>query len=151
MIVRTLPHREESVAQSIVEIQRAAYLVESAIIRYEIPSVHATLDDIVSSRETFLGCEIEGQLAGVTSYDDAQPDVEVCRLVVAPAYFRRGAGAALVQAVVSTFGASRAIYVSTGADNGPAIRLYENLGFSIALRRTLDDGLRLVSLRREAQ
>jgi ribosomal protein S18 acetylase RimI-like enzyme len=149
MIVDVLGHHDGAVATRILEIQREAYLVESAIIRYEIPAVRASVDDITASPETFLGCDSGGKIAGVISYDARRQDVEICRLVVDPPQFGRGLGAALVDAVVREFGSSRAIYVSTGADNQPAIRLYEKQGFAVASVRTLGDGLRLVELRRE--
>lgn len=54
--------------------------------------------------------------------------VDIDRLVVDPAIYRRGAGRKLVQAVLTRAGHRRTI-VSTGWSYLPALALYRELGF----------------------
>jgi ribosomal protein S18 acetylase RimI-like enzyme len=55
--------------------------------------------------------------------------LDIHRLVVHPAYFRRGIGKTLVQFVEQVEDGIETIIVSTGAKNVPAKRLYTQLGF----------------------
>ena len=55
--------------------------------------------------------------------------VDIDRLAVAPAAFRRGIGRALVAAVHDREPDARAFTVSTGTDNAPAVALYTSLGY----------------------
>lgn len=148
MIV-TLDHRDADVAARLCALQKASYAVESAIIRYDIPLMFESPGDLARASETFLGYPDGASLAGALAYETWPHEIEICRLMVHPDHFRRGVGTRLIEEVV---GKARGlpVRVSTGADNAPAIRLYERLGFAISLRRTLPDGLRLVELRREA-
>lgn len=56
--------------------------------------------------------------------------LDIHRLVVHPAYFRRGIGQALVRMVEQVEDGIKTIVVSTGAKNIPAKRLYRQLGYS---------------------
>ena len=55
--------------------------------------------------------------------------LDIHRLVVHPAYFRRGIGQALVRMVEQVEDGIKTIVVSTGAKNIPATRLYWQLGY----------------------
>jgi ribosomal protein S18 acetylase RimI-like enzyme len=148
MIV-TLDHRDAAVAARLCALQKASYAIESAIIGYAIPLMFESPEDLARTPETFLGFSDGASLAGALAYETWPDEIEICRLMVHPDHFRRGIGSRLVEEVVKKADGGE-IRVSTGADNAPAISLYERLGFAISKQRTLPDGLRLVELRRPA-
>ncbi|EFH83701.1 GNAT family N-acetyltransferase [Ktedonobacter racemifer] len=118
-------------AQRLLEVQRAAYLVEAKLIGSSaIPALQEDLEALQNSDEIFYGCWIDGELAGAISYKREGSLLDIYRLVVHPSYFRRGIGKALVSFVEEVEEGIERIIVSTGARNLPAKRLYEVLGFS---------------------
>jgi len=83
----------------------------------------------------------------VLSHEPA-PDgsLDICRLVVDPAFHRRGIGRALVEAVIA-LSRKQPLTVSTGSANAPARSLYEGLGFDL-VRSSEVEGIPLVHYRR---
>jgi ribosomal protein S18 acetylase RimI-like enzyme len=67
--------------------------------------------------------------------------------MVAPFAQRRGLGRAAVELAIARAGA-RAVVVSTGALNAPALALYEGLGFTRVGERTVPGDVLVVDLRR---
>ena len=131
--MRKLEHGERLVASEIVRVQRAAYSVEAALIgSTDIPALRESIEDVMASRETFLGAFVDGRLVGVISWERAETWVDVCRLAVDPDYMRRGLGRRLLLDVMGP-----ETRVQTGAANEPAIRLYESVGFQVAARFTI--------------
>ncbi|MCK6624099.1 MAG: GNAT family N-acetyltransferase [Anaerolineae bacterium] len=55
--------------------------------------------DLQHSGEQFLIYREEGQIAGAVSYLRLGDTLDICRLVVSPAYFRRGIAEKLLDAV----------------------------------------------------
>jgi ribosomal protein S18 acetylase RimI-like enzyme len=81
--------------------------------------------------ETFLGAYLGGSLVGGVSWKLDGDTLDIHRLVVDPAHFRRGIGTALIRAALAANpNATRAI-VQTGAANTPAARLYLREGFTL--------------------
>lgn len=118
-------------AQLLLEVQRAAYLVEAELIGSSaIPALQEDLEALQSSDEIFYGYWLDGELAGAISYKREGEVLDIYRLVVHPGYFRRGIGKALVSFVEGVEEGIERIIVSTGSRNAPAKRLYEGLGFS---------------------
>ena len=72
--------------------------------------------------------------------------VDIDRLFVAPATFRRGQARALLTAL----GSQQTVTVSAARANRPALRLYKSLGFSRVGEEEVAAGLTIVHLRREA-
>nr|WP_275586557.1 GNAT family N-acetyltransferase [Geodermatophilus normandii] len=87
---------------------------------------------------------------GALGWRPTDDGVDVDRLVVDPAYARRGTGRALVAAVLDLAG-DRPVTVSTGRDNTPARRLYARAGFREVAEREVLPGLWLVDLARTVQ
>ncbi|MET9406196.1 GNAT family N-acetyltransferase [Streptomyces sp. NPDC002935] len=56
--------------------------------------------------------------------------LEIDRVCVDPAWFRRGLASRLLAHLLTDLVPSGRVLVSTGADNLPAVALYERLGFS---------------------
>ncbi len=147
-MIRALDVADKETANRIVDVQRAAYAVEAALVNYAaIPPLVESAADLQGSGEDFFGWEEEGELLGVVSVLRGPRLLEICRLCVHPAAFRRGIGRALLAAAEAQAGPGAAAgAVTTAAANAPALALYAGAGYRIVRRRTLPDGLALVEL-----
>ncbi|MBD8014823.1 GNAT family N-acetyltransferase [Microbacterium sp. APC 3898] len=127
-MIGEINHRNKQVAQEILEIQLPAYGIEAELMDfYEIPQLHETAIDIQNSGELFVGFQ-EEELMGVVSYKMVDGLVDIHRLIVNPAYFRRGIGKRLLEYLLKRYKGYEFI-VSTGTANKPAIALYQAFGF----------------------
>ena len=141
--------QDRVLAQQVLAVQRPSYQIESCLIDYpNLPPLFETAAELQNSEEAFVGYWLDGQLAGVLSYEERDLGVDIGRLVVHPDYFRRGIGRALLRwletAVAPTY-----ITVSTAAKNLPAVQLYQSQGYTISQHTTLPDGLELVLLHKK--
>ncbi len=92
-------HSDADVADALLELQRRAYEVEAALIgSRDIPPLTETLEELQSSRETFLAVFVEGRIAGTVAYRLLRDTIDIHRLAVDPTCFRGGIGTALVRA-----------------------------------------------------
>jgi ribosomal protein S18 acetylase RimI-like enzyme len=144
---------DERTARDVLTLQRASYAVEAALIHFDgIPSLTETREELVGSAsdEAFLGCYNGDRLVGVVSYRRL-PDatVDICRLAVSPAAFRRGVGSALVAAVLDAAGPARVV-VSTGSANAPALALYRRAGFRATGTTSIAPGVTTTQLERRS-
>ncbi len=140
-IVPVDPAGEAAVAERLHSIQIAAYTVEAALIGNDaIPPLHESVDDLLRRPFAWLAALDGEQIIGAIALQSLADVVDIHRLIVDPAAFRRGAGSALVQAVLDQAGA-RPVFVATGAANAPARRLYERLGFTLTGEREAAPGL----------
>jgi ribosomal protein S18 acetylase RimI-like enzyme len=122
---------DPSVASRLLDLQRKAYRVEADLIGSdEIPPLRESLAELQSCGETFLGAFVDGALAGAISWKLDGETIDLHRLVVQPARFRRGIGVALVRAALASEPSVRRAIVQTGADNEPAAALYLQEGFA---------------------
>ena len=116
-------------------VQRAAYAIEAELIGYpDLPPLHETLAALQATEEELWLCEEGGDLVGVVGLEHGEDEMVIARLFVAPAFFRRGVGSALVTQALAQ-AAGRRVRVGTGARNAPALALYARFGF-----RRLDEG-----------
>lgn len=140
---------DAEVAARVLALQRRAYRVESELVGSdEIPPLHESLDELVASGETFLGALVGGQLAGVIAWRLDGETLDIHRLVVEPAYFRRGIGVALVRAALAAGPAATLAIVQTGASNEPARMLYLGEGFEHVDEIEAAPGLRVARFRK---
>jgi ribosomal protein S18 acetylase RimI-like enzyme len=138
-------------AQLVLGLQRRAYRVEADLIGSDhIPPLHETLADLQASGETFLGAFLDGRLVGFVSWKLLPATLDLHRLAVDPACFRRGVGRALVRgALAAEPDAARAI-VQTGSANEPAKRLYRTEGFREVSEHQPVPGLTVTTFERAA-
>lgn len=128
------PSEDSDLANRLLAIQRAAYLVEATLIDDDrIPALHEDVRDLCAASLQWLGAYDTSRLIGAVAWVEDADEVDIDRLIVHPAMHRRGAGRLLVQAVLHRAGQRRTT-VSTGQANLPARMLYRKLRF-----RQLDD------------
>ncbi|TML74785.1 MAG: GNAT family N-acetyltransferase, partial [Actinobacteria bacterium] len=135
---------DREVAAEVLELQRQSYGVEARLISSnEIPPLHESLDQLRGCGETFLGLLAEGRLVGFVSWKLETTTVDLHRLVVSPARFRRGYGSALVRAALEANPDAERAVVQTGAANTPAKALYIREGFTFTDEIEPSPGLRI--------
>lgn len=121
---------EPGLLERLAEVQRAAYLVEAAVIGDDrIPPLHETPAELGARGLNWLGAFSGSRLVGAIAWSEPEEIVDIERLVVAPEDHRRGIATALISDLLD-HAAARRVVVSTGRDNGPARRLYEAFGFT---------------------
>lgn len=140
---------QDMLARELLAIQHAAYGVEAELVGSDaIPPLHETLEALVACGETFLGAFDGDVLVGAVSWRLEHGVLDLHRLVVSPAAFRRGIGGALVRAALALHPGRPAI-VQTGAANAPARALYTAEGFTAVDEIEPVPGLRVALLRRD--
>jgi ribosomal protein S18 acetylase RimI-like enzyme len=128
-----------------------AYAQEAALLgAVRFPPLECTVDDVMAGTETFHAAFAGDELVGAIgiSQEAEGGSTSIDSLVVSPEFQRRGAGRALVDAVVARHGHAP-MFVQTGAKNAPALALYAQFGF-VEVERWLagEEPLELVRLRR---
>jgi len=135
-------------AEQIYTIMQEAYSVEAKLLGVnDFFPLGRTARDIADSDNLFLGYSHGGELIGVCEVEDLGNHAGlIAATVVNPNYFRRGIASSLIgHLLASTF--FRTFTVSTAEGNLPAIKLYQAHGFKPVGRKTLPDGMRVVTLR----
>ncbi|MBT2685256.1 GNAT family N-acetyltransferase [Bacillus sp. ISL-37] len=128
----------------VLDLQRKSYKIEAGLIGTdEIPPLKETFEQLQDCGETFIGCYIEGRLAGAVSFKKEGEVIDIYRMMVHPEFFRRGIAQKLI-AQLEQIGYSE-IIVSTGAANTPAVKLYEKLGFERQEDSVVGNGLALAN------
>lgn len=142
---------DRAVAERVHSIQRAAYEVEAGLVGYDlIPPLHESLAELRARPLIFLGVRCDATLAGVLGYTRAGDTVEIDRLAVDPAFFRRGLAAKLLREMFVRERDATRFVVTTGLGNEPAVRLYERFGFRVVGQDEPVPGARIMRLERHA-
>lgn len=128
-MIKLLKHKDMKIAEEIVRLQKASYIVEAKLIDFmQIPPLMELPEDIIKSDETYYGYYVEDNLAGIISYTIEKDVLDICKVAIYPDFFKRGIATKLIKFVEQTNGI-KSIIVSTGLKNSPAVNLYTSLGF----------------------
>jgi ribosomal protein S18 acetylase RimI-like enzyme len=145
--VAELDLADDALAAALVALQRAAYRVEAELIGFaDLPPLRDDVASLRRSGETFLGAYDGPALAGVVSYRIDRDVLDIHRLVVDPARFRRGVGRRLLAAAEARAPRPGTVVVSTATANAPARALYQAAGYRETGRRTIAAGVFLTTL-----
>ncbi|MFS0554308.1 GNAT family N-acetyltransferase [Brevibacillus sp. 179-C9.3 HS] len=139
MIVR-LDLQDEQTVQKLWNIQQRAYRVEAELIGTEdIPPLRESIEQLKACGETFYGYLVEDELAGAVSFLIEGDTLDIHRMIVDPAHFRKGIASQLLASVHEH--ACSKIVVATGSLNEPAVRLYERHGYTLISKKEVKPGL----------
>jgi ribosomal protein S18 acetylase RimI-like enzyme len=128
--IDVLNHRDPGTAASIVVLQRASYVVEAEVIGFAgIPALHESVEDVMALGLTILAAIEDGQPIAMVGYARLGDTIDIDRLAVHPAHFRRGLARRLITAVHDREPDAARFIVQTGRDNTPAVTLYRSLGY----------------------
>lgn len=144
-MIERLDLTDRRTAERVLEIQRAAYAMEAALVGFDsIPPLHESLEELQVQPLEWLGAVEDGLVVGAMAITGEGRACDIDRLVVDPAWHRRGIGRRLVAAVTHHV----VVTVSTGRDNTPAVRLYESLGFRRVGETEVEPGFRTLQFER---
>lgn len=125
------PQQDLDLARQLLDLQHRSYAIEARLIGdTRIPPLHESVEDLQQAVLRWLGARSTEQVVvGAIGFSETSELVDIDRLMVHPAQLRQGVGRRLVAAVMHLAG-QRLVTVSTGRDNAPARRLYEQLQFT---------------------
>ncbi|MEV0679247.1 GNAT family N-acetyltransferase [Actinosynnema sp. NPDC050436] len=139
---------DDDVARAVHRVGLRAYAVEAALLgSTAIPALSETWQEMRARPLRWLGTHVAGVPVAFAAWSRVDGVLDIARLCVDPAHFRRGLGRALVSAVLAGGGPAT---VSTGAANAPAIALYEGAGFRRVGTVEVAPGLLLAEFARPA-
>ncbi len=144
-MIKLLNHQEPHIAEEILAVSLASYQVEAKVIgASRFPPLDETVDDIMESDNLFYAYMDDERIAGVMEMEREDSGWTMARIVVLPAFFRRGIGSSLVAYGAENYQPCR---VSTAVNNLPAIALYEKHGFiKSPITRAVTPEITIVSL-----
>ncbi|MGE8077579.1 GNAT family N-acetyltransferase [Peribacillus loiseleuriae] len=141
-MIKAMNIKQEETARETLGNQLPAYQIEAELINFhEIPPLKDTVETIMTSREQFFGYYIESQLTGFISFEETESEIDICRMVVHPNFFRKGIAKKLIQYILHTIKGHKKITVMTGEKNYPAKNLYLSLGFIKVKTVEVADGI----------
>ncbi|MGW5850749.1 GNAT family N-acetyltransferase [Streptomyces sp. NPDC055254] len=148
--IRPLDLADDATAAAVHRIGLDAYAVEAELIGFDgIPALREDLATMRARALHWVGAvRADGELAGFLAWAEAADGaLLIDRLCVAPAHFRRGVASRLMRHALTDL-PDRPVHVTTGADNAPAVRLYEGLGFVRGADFSPAPGLRMAAFTR---
>ncbi|MBK7030261.1 MAG: GNAT family N-acetyltransferase [Bacteroidales bacterium] len=124
--------KDKAWAEPVLVLQRESYQIEADLIGFqEIPPLVESIEELLACEEFFIIIGSKDDVKGLIALEMNLPDsLTISRLCVSPKYFRQGIAGTLVRWVLSSYPDIKIVNVSTGAENIPAIRFYENMGFA---------------------
>ncbi len=130
MITAATP-KEHPVAAQIYAVTQAAYALEAEWIGCaDFPPMRESLENLRCSSDSFLVFRQSDVIVAALSYECCAEDVVITRLVVRPTHLRQGIATALLTDLERRFPRATRFVVSTAQANLPAVRLYEQLGYT---------------------
>jgi ribosomal protein S18 acetylase RimI-like enzyme len=148
-MIALLDHHSESVANAIYDVFQLSYSVEASLVGVDnFPPLQRDAAHIQSSTTQFLGYQMGNDVAAVVEYSQDGSTLCIDSLVVQPKYFRRGLASQLMRSLLSRVD-WQVVDVETAAANGPAITLYQKLGFAESEFWRTADGIDKVRLMKQ--
>ncbi len=143
-MIKSIDPKAHGNSEKLYQLFQASYAVEAELLKaVNFPPLQRTPADFRSSETDFYAFWKDDSLAGAVELLRTERHLHVQSLVVDPRFFRQGIGRQLMNFVLDSLEAS--IYmVETGLDNGPATKLYLNLGFTQVDDWMTDIGIRKV-------
>ncbi len=142
MMIKEINIRDRKTAEKIFALQQSAYRVEADLTGFpELPPLKESLDDLMNCGEQFLGFFAGDGILGAVSFKMTEEYIDIHRVMTDPRYFRKGIACRLLHYLEKNKANGKRLIVSTGAENRPAILLYEKLGFVKTSRETVEGGL----------
>ncbi|MEU4359223.1 GNAT family N-acetyltransferase [Streptomyces virginiae] len=124
----------DTTAAAVHQVGRRAYAVEAGLIGFDgIPALQESMEEMRAQPLRWLGAIADGgRIAAFVAWKSPAGEniVDIDRVCVDPAWFRCGLASRLINHLLVDLAPSGDARVSTGADNGPAVALYEGLGFA---------------------
>lgn len=151
-VARLQLRAEPAKAERLLAVQQGAYAAEAELMGFDgIPPLHETLEELLEADDQRWLGRFDGPtlVGGLAWEEDGDAGVVLSRLAVAPAAFGQGHARALLEAFDREV-AGRAVTVSTGAANAPALALYRGRGFEEVGEEEIAPGVGLVRLLRPA-
>lgn len=129
-MIKTIDTKAFMNAMSILKTQSPAYRIEAALMGfYGIPAMKETVESILNSKDTYVGFYENELLKGFIAFNVSGGIVDITKLAVNPAHFRKGIARQLLGHLFELVPNSSLFKVSTGTKNTPAIELYKQFGF----------------------
>ncbi|MGG6314448.1 GNAT family N-acetyltransferase [Paenibacillus macerans] len=131
-MILSLQLEDSEIVEQIWSLQHTAYRLEAeAVGLTEYPPLPDTFDSIRSSGDEFYGeVSEDGDLRGAIGVRQELPGtLEITRLMVHPAWLRRGIGSSLLQHVLASNPNFGAFTVTASSLNAPAVALYRRYRF----------------------
>ncbi len=145
MICR-LNNQDIDVATNMQKVFYASYSVEAKILKAaNFPPLTRSIDQYKFTDTDFYGLKTNKELAGIVEVRRKEFATHIQSLVVHPKYFKQGIASQLMKYVIKQYD-SQLIFVETGIDNIPAIKLYEKFGFKQTKQWDADCEIRKVRL-----
>lgn len=136
-------------ATAIFDLQRCAYQTEAAVYNdFSIPPLVETLDQlqVQFTCKLFLKATEDNLIVGSVRAFQKDVTCYIERLIVDPAYRRRGIGTALLGEIEATHPAARRFELFTGHRSIDNLRLYERFGYRPFRQEVVNDRLTMVFL-----
>ena len=129
-MINRLEIEQFETARQVLTIQLPSYQVEAELIGFnDIPPLKDTVETLQACGETFYGFFCDGELAGAISYKRELDIIDIHRLIVHPAHFRKGIAQSLLSYLQQAEQDFVKMIVCTGQKNTPAANLYRKNGF----------------------
>jgi len=148
-IERALPED----APAILALQKLAYQSEAALYNdWSIPPLTQTLESLVEefSASIVLRAVVDGQLVGSVRARVVNDTCEIGRLIVHPAFQRRGIGSTLLKTIEGQCPVVIRFELFTGSKSENNIRLYQQAGYQVTRTQSLSPAVSITYLEKHA-
>ena len=148
-IERALPED----AHAILALQKLAYQSEAALYNdWSIPPLTQTIESLIEEFSTsiILKAVAEGQIVGSVRARGHNHTCEIGRLIVHPAFQRRGIGSRLLKTIEDQFPAVSRFELFTGSKSENNIRLYQRASYRVTRTQSLSPAVSITYLEKPA-